>query len=211
MIFAFINTTRLAKLIEGTLATAGGFLLGYLLIAIIGWLIDKYLLKRKSPEFLHKVCRLIGGLIVAILVALMVFGGGGGEGDGMGDGAGNGKASPTQGTQGPIEPSPTTDSKAIPSNLASKVEERIRVTILGGSDVQNQKFYLLDDATDPLAFADLKSAIQKRKESTSKTLGIEIYFNSRNALPKDHPAVTQLVRWANDLAGLTVAFPVEAP
>lgn len=207
-IFGFLNTLNLAKLIEGILATAGGFLVGYILAAIAGWLFDKYLLKRKSPEFLHKVCRLLGGLILAIIVALLVFGGGGGEGNGTGEGTGNGKASPANGT---IDPSSTNDPKQISLKPLPPVEERIRITLLGGTDVKDQKFYLIDDETVPRSLAEAKAAIQKAKDATTKTLGLEIRFAAQNALPQDHPAVTQLARWARESAGLTVTFPAEAP
>ncbi len=206
-IFAFLNTLNLAKLIEGILATAGGFLVGYIFVVIFGWMFDKFLLKRKSPQLLHKVCRLLGGLILAIIVALLVFGGGGGEGNGTGDGKGNGKASPANGTS---DPNAATDPKQI-SLKPPPVEERIRVTILGGSDVVDQKFYRIGDDDTARSFAEAKAAITKTKNESTRSLGIEINFTSNNALPLDHPAVEQLKRWARETAGLTVTFPAEAP
>lgn len=206
ILVAFLNTLRLAKLIEGALATVGAFLVGYVLVALLGWLFDKYLLKRKSPELLHRVCRLLGGLILAILVAMMLFGGGGGSGDGTGDGAGTGTASP-----GPASNVESTDPKAVAAKVAPPVEVRVRVLVLGGTDVKDQKFYVVDDDPAPLAFADAKSAIQRKKDATAKSVGLEIRFPVQNALPRDHPAVAQLARWAGEVAGLTVTFPAEAP
>ncbi|MBX3398049.1 MAG: hypothetical protein KF873_04860 [Gemmataceae bacterium] len=206
ILVAFLNTLRLAKLIEGALATVGAFLVGYVLVALLGWLFDKYLLKRKSPELLHRVCRLLGGLILAILVAMMLFGGGGGSGDGTGDGAGTGTASP-----GPASNAESTDPKAVAAKVAPPVEVRVRVLVLGGTDVKDQKFYVVDDDPAPLAFADAKSAIQRKKDATAKSVGLEIRFPVQNALPRDHPAIAQLARWAGEVAGLTVTFPAEAP
>ncbi|MBL8864607.1 MAG: hypothetical protein JNK93_03510 [Planctomycetia bacterium] len=206
ILVAFLNTLRLAKLIEGALATVGAFLVGYVLVALLGWLFDKYLLKRKSPELLHRVCRLLGGLILAILVAMMLFGGGGGSGDGTGDGAGTGTASP-----GPASNVESTDPKAVAAKVAPPVEVRVRVLVLGGTDVKDQKFYVVDDDPAPLAFADAKSAIQRKKDATAKSVGLEIRFPVQNALPRDHPAIAQLARWAGEVAGLTVTFPAEAP
>lgn len=206
ILVAFLNTLRLAKLIEGALATVGAFLVGYVLVTLLGWWFDKYLLKRKSPELLHRVCRLLGGLILAILVALMLFGGGGGSGDGTGDGAGAGKASP-----GPASDAESTDPKAVAAKVAPPVEVRVRVLVLGGTDVKDQKFYVVDDDPAPLAFADARSAIQRKKDATAKSVGLEIRFPVQNALPRDHPAVAQLARWAGEVAGLTVSFPAEAP
>lgn len=206
ILVAFLNTLRLAKLIEGALATVGAFLVGYVLVALLGWFFDKYLLKRKSPELLHRVCRLLGGLILAILVAMMLFGGGGGSGDGTGDGAGTGTASP-----GPASNAESTDPKAVAAKVAPPVEVRVRVLVLGGTDVKDQKFYVVDDDPAPLAFADAKSAIQRKKDATAKSVGLEIRFPVQNALPRDHPAIAQLARWAGEVAGLTVTFPAEAP
>jgi hypothetical protein len=207
MLVAFLNTIRLAKLIEGALATVGAFLVGYLLVALVGWWFDKHLIKRKSPDLLHRVCRLLGGLILAILVALMLLGGGGGSGDGTGDGTGSGKASPAN---GPPD-SESVDPKQVTAKVAPPVEVRVRVLVLGGTDVKDQKFYVVDDDPAPLAFADAKSAIQRKKDATAKSVGLDIRFPVQNALPRDHRAVTQLAQWAGEVAGLTVSFPAEAP
>lgn len=209
ILVAFLNTVRFAKLIEGVLATAGGFLIGYVVVAVVGWWFDKYLLKQKSPEFAHKLCRLLGGLLLAILVAMMMFGGGGGEGNGDGDGKGDGKSSPVNGTLDPT--TPNTAPSPIPTKAAPPTEERVRVTMLGGTDVKDQKFYQIDDDATPRTLQEVKAAVQRRKESTTKSLGLEILFAERNKLPQDHPAVTQLAKWAGDVAGLTVTFPAEKP
>lgn len=209
MLVAFFNAVNFAKLIEGALATAGGFLVGYVLVWIFGWWADKYLFKRPSPMFAHRVCRMLGGLILAILVAMMVFGGGGGDGDGTGEGSGNGKASPTNGSLDAT--TPNTTPQPLPTKPLPPTVERVRITMLGGSDVKDQKFYLVDDDAMPRAFAEVKAAVQKKKESTAKPLGLEIRFTPQNTLPQDHRAVTQLARWAKDTAGMDVTFPAEAP
>jgi hypothetical protein len=197
----------LAKLIEGALATVGAFLVGYVLAAIFGWWFDKYVIKRSSPDLLHRIGRILGGLILAILVAMMLFGGGGGSGDGTGEGSGSGRASPAGGTPD----SEANDPKAIAAKTNPQVEVRVRVLVLGGTDVKDQKFYLVDDDPAPLAFADAKTAIQRKKDTTAKSVGLEIRFPVQNALPRDHPAVVRLANWASETAGLTVSFPAEAP
>lgn len=207
MIVAFVNTLNLAKLIEGILATAGGFLIGYVLVAVFGWCFDKYVLKRQSPVLLHRICRLLGGLILAILVAMMVFSGGGGSGNGTGDGTGDGKASPNSGT---IEPKTKPDPSLPPLKPMKTSEERVGITVLGGPDVQDNKFYLIDDDTTPRTFAEVKMVLGRKKETEAKPFGLEIRFPNRNALPKDHRAVTQLEQWALN-SGLAVTFPAEAP
>jgi nucleoid-associated protein YejK len=69
----------------------------------------------------------------------------------------------------------------------------------------------VDDDATPRTLSEVKAAVQRRKESTAKSLGVEILFTKTNTLPQDHPAVTQLAKWAGDTAGLTVTFPAEKP
>jgi hypothetical protein len=140
----------------------------------------------------------------------MVFGGGGGEGDGTGDGVGNNKASPVNGT---LEPnSVSTELKSTPTRSTGPTpEERIRITMLGGSDVKDQKFYLIEDEPTPRTLAEVKAAVQKRKDATTKTLGLEIRFTVQNTLPQEHPAVGLITKWAREIAGLSVSFPAEMP
>jgi hypothetical protein len=201
---------RLEKLVEGLLATAGGFLVGYVLVAILGWLFDKRVIKRQSPEFLHRVCRLIGGITLAFLVAMYVFGGGGGDGGGIGEGTGNNKASPVNGTLDPKTPNADLLANATKSpGLAP--EERLRITMLGGNDVKDMKFYLVEDDPTPRTLDEVKAAVLKRKESTMKSLGLEVRFTAQNTLAQDHPAVGRLTKWARESAGLSVSFPAEMP
>src|SRR4051794_29317906 len=59
------------------LAIAGGFLVGYLLTHLLLRLIAKLALQKRMPGMLERALQVIGGLIVAFLVALLVFGEGG--------------------------------------------------------------------------------------------------------------------------------------
>lgn len=206
MLLAFLNP---AKFVENGLAVAGGFLVGYVGVIVLGWAADKFLFKRPSPALLHRACRVLGGLIVALLVAMLLFGEGGGEGGGTGEGAGNGKSSPTTGTLDPATPNAEPQPK--PVKPLPPAEERVRVTILGGTDVKDAKFYLVEDDAAPRTFAEVKAAVEKKKAATAKSLGLEIRFPPQNTLPQDHPAVAQLARWARDTAGLSVSFPAETP
>ncbi|QEL21120.1 hypothetical protein PX52LOC_08250 [Limnoglobus roseus] len=209
MLLAFFNTVRVAKLIEGALATAGGFLVGYVLAMILGWMIDKYVFKRPSPAFLHRIGRMLGGLILAILVAMMVFNGGGGEGDGTGDGTGNGKSSPVNGTLDPT--TPNTQPQPTPRKHLPPAEERVRVTVLGGTDVKGERFYLVEDDLTPRTLEEVKALVQQKKDATSKTLHLEVQYRAQNTLFNDHPSVSRLRIWANRTAGLAVDLPPETP
>ncbi len=206
-IFAFLDTLRLAKLIEGALATIGGFIVGYVLAIVLGWIFDKFLIKRRSPEFLHKVIRLIFGLAIAILVAVYFFGGGGGGG-GTGENNSEGTSSQVQGQPDPSDPTVVPPSTLQPTDPAGL---HVRITILGGNEVKDERFYQVDDDPTPHALPDIKSRILAKKEVSSGALILEVLFSRQFTLPQDHPAVTQLTSWARDRAGVTVTFPAEMP
>lgn len=187
-----------AQTIVNGLAVLGGFLAGYLLCGLLANLLDRSFFLGKSPRWLHRLVRILGGFALALLVAMIVFGhgkgwnffGGGADGDGQGE---------PNGTQ-PISV-PFTEKKEIPPSVPQE-PERIKITILGGSDVKEQKFYVVNDETTAKNFTELKAAVLKSKEAAAKPPSLEIHFSPRNVLPSDHPAVSMLTRWARETAGL---------
>jgi hypothetical protein len=206
-----LNVTRLAQFIVNCLAVGGGFLAGYVLMLMAGWLLDRFLFRRKTPHSLHMGFRYLGGTGMAILVALIVFGHGqgwtlmGGGLEGTSNGTGNTETPPTT-TPATVSPTPVTPP---PSATSLATDERLRITMLGGSDVKEQRFYQLEDDPQPITLSDLKAKILQRKDGSMKTLGLEIRFATRNALPQDHPAVGLLTRWARETAALPVTFPAD--
>ena len=84
----------------------------------------------------------------------------------------------------------------------------MRVTLLGGEDVREEKFYLLGDDRTPLDLPGLTAALKSRKESAARPLGIEVRFASNNTLPRTHPAVLRLTAWAQ-ANGYPVTFPAK--
>src|SRR5581483_10015840 len=104
----------------------------------------------KSPQGVHRVARILGGLVVAILVALMLFGRGGpGTGEGAGGGPtnekGEGHGTGTQQTR----PTNTDTTPPPPQTDSTPPEQRVRVTLLGGEDVKDEKFYQIGDDRTP--------------------------------------------------------------
>lgn len=210
-VFAFLtlNPERVVQLGVNCLAVAGGFLAGYVLTGLLAWLFDRWLTGGKSPEPFHRAAKIIGGLGLAILIAMLVFGKGGtGDGDGSGGTPGDAKTNATGG--GSTQPT-TNDVKPAPSvstENPAPPEQRVRVTLLGGSDVRDAKFYLIDDDRTPKAFADVATAVAAKKGATGKAVGVEIRFPPTNAPAQDHAAVLQLTRWAQ-ANGVTVSFPAD--
>ena len=90
-LFAFLDDAQksIEQFIHNCLLVAGAFLVGYVLGGVIGWALGKWVFKQKSPTTLKQVGRPIGGLILAFIVALMVFTGMGKRIGPGGDGRGN--------------------------------------------------------------------------------------------------------------------------
>ncbi len=211
-LFAFLSDAReaIAELVNNCLLVAGGFLVGYLLGGVIGWALGKYVFRQESPDLLHKACRLIGGVVLALIVALIVFTG---RGKPHGDG-GDGKGSPNdEGKNGKATPANTDPNQKVDPNTLptppkiTPGDVTIRVTILGGEDVLQDRYYLLDDDRSPKTFAELKTAIVERKGKEKGKVMVAILFPAKNALPHESPAVTQVSKWVNEVAELDVIFP----
>jgi hypothetical protein len=214
-VFGFLSDAKeaLAEFANNLLLVAGGFLVGYLLGGLIGWALGKWVFRQKEPETLRRLGRPVGGVLLALIVALIVFTG---KGKPHGEG-GDSKGTPSTETDGKNAPSKTDpDVKLDPKVTPPKIDTRpadvtIRVTILGGTDVVNERFYLIDDDRSPKTFEDLKTAITAIKAKEKGKVTVAILFPTKNRLPRVHIAVTQVENWVNEEAGLDVVFPTSKP
>jgi len=213
LLFVSGAAERLAGLAIKCLAVAGGFLAGYLLGGLIAYALDRWVFGQKAPDVVKRGVRWVCGLILAIVVAMIVFGeGGGGFGLGGGEGKGSG-ATGGEGKNKQTQQPATPDRDRPPVSPVTPADNRptevvIRITILGGTDVVQERFYLIDDDRTPRTFAEVRAAVGARKAKDPRKTTLAILFPPPpNRLPLEHPAVTQLVNWARDEAGLDVTFP----
>src|SRR3954463_5438867 len=79
------------------LAVVGGFVVGYLLTWIACRLLGKYVFKQRIPQPIERAFRVIGGILLAVLVAFLLYRGWGFGGTGTGEG--NEAGGPTQGKE----------------------------------------------------------------------------------------------------------------
>ena len=130
LIFAdgFANTGRL---VLNFLAIAGGFLIGYVLTHVVLRLIAKFALNKRLPLILERALQVIGGLIVAFLVGLMVFGDGGwgfggtgGTNPGGPDGTGQQRPDPAK------DPVPPDHATPIPRLDPTVLATELEITVL---------------------------------------------------------------------------------
>ncbi|MCZ2342002.1 MAG: hypothetical protein LC104_09430 [Bacteroidales bacterium] len=223
-LFAFVgfNPERFAQLIVNVLAIGGGFFIGQILSGLAAWLLDRWLTGGRSPLGLHRTIRYVGGATLAVLVALIVFGhgegwtlfGGGGSGaqnQAAGEQSANGTPPPvTTATPPPTSPMPETEPILAPRVVLPTQANQVQVLMLGGEDVRNQRFYLLDSETTPKTLTEVRSFLMQRKSASKSDLGLLIRFPATNILPRTHPAVVMLSQWAQD-HGIAVTFPAEHP
>jgi hypothetical protein len=209
-LFALLENAQQAivDFVRSCLLVAGAFLVGYILGGVIGWAISKYALKRQSTEIYSRAGRLVGGVLLAFIVALLVFTGMGKRWGPGGEGAGT----PSEtGAKDRTDPSSSSDPRVTPPKVdQSPVETTIRVTVLAGAAVRSEsKYYLLDDDAAARTLAELKDAILARKAKTKGRTMLQVLFSPDPNLPppRNDPKVTDVTRWATEEAGLDVTFP----
>ena len=202
--FLFVNPEHVTALLMNFLAVGGGFMAGYLLMVLVVYLIGLWVPFTKNQDWLKKPLYYIGGVVGAIIVALIVFGAGNGgttDGPGKGDGTtektGNSSGTPTGSTeQQPVTP-PTTPEPKGP-------EETLKITILSGTDVKDEKFYLIEKDRTAKTLDEVKDAIKSRNATTTKPLAIDIQLAPRT--DRNNSGVLDLESWARD-AGMRVILP----
>jgi len=149
-----LDTERIAGLVINCLAVGGGFLVGYWVSWAAIKLLDRQFLAGRTPPTLKRYSQILGGILVAVLVAFLLFGSGG-TGSG-GTGAGGGPTEqPGEGKgpgEGPIVPKVETPVETpppiTPPDPDAKVE-KVTVKVLTGLDVKDAKYYLIEG--DPTA------------------------------------------------------------
>jgi len=210
-VFAFLDDMQksIQQFVHNCLLVAGAFLVGYVLGGLIGWALGKWAFKQKEPNTLKQLGRPVGGIILALIVALLVFSGmgkrfgPGGDGQGTPDDTGNKDAQ--------TNPNQAANPKVVPPKLdQTPPEATIRVTVLAGAAVRSErKYYLIDDDSTPITLEELKEAIKARKAKAKGKTVLQVLFSSDPNLapPRNDPKVTDVTRWATEEAGLDVTFP----
>jgi hypothetical protein len=195
----------LEEIALGCLAVAGGYLAGYVGGGLVGWALDRWVIKKPSPEPVRKLVRIVCGVGVALLVFWLVFhnrGTGGGASDGVGKGSG----SPTDATG--KGDGPKAEEKrppvAVPAPKPADVDTsipQVRVTFLGGDAVQPAagRFYYLGDEPALKTFDEVRAAVEakKREAAGAQVLLVVLYpADAARAADERSRTVTQVTEWA---------------
>ncbi len=181
-------------------AVVAGALAGFMGSGFIVRKSTTALVRKEAPRALVFPFRVVGGALGGWLVMLAFGGGQGwfGGGDGIGDGGAPG-----------VQPSASqpTDNRAV--KLPAKPEvvpahtQTLRIRLLGGPRVANEKFYQIDNQPQAFTLSELKRTIDLQKQQGLKGIEILIYQNS---VARNHPAVHNLEDWAGQ-QGLSVTIP----
>lgn len=201
-------SNKLAEYVIKGLAVGGGFLVGYFLGGAVAWALDRWVFAHKAPPVLKRACALLSGVVLAIIVALIVFGSGGSGlfgGGGTGDkkGIGEDKDKPQQTTTPPRDQQKTEPPKIEPQVEPKPTPGDVRVAILSGSDVSDGKFYTLDTVSTPLTLDELKKAIAERPKD--KPAPVLVFRFTKDRLSNSHPEMKRLTAWVQE-AGLQNRF-----
>lgn len=186
------------RVVLGVLAVAGGFLIGNLLTLLGLRLLAKFALKRKFNEMLEKALRVIGGLVLAVLVAFLVFRGGSGWGFG-GGGAGDG--SDPNGEGKAVEPSPekAKDKKVEPPKIDSKTIEidQIGVTVLTAREYP--KTFKFDGEREGRDLTEAKARLKELLEQSHGKLRLLTIWIYHDSTASDHPDLRSFQEYARTL------------
>ncbi len=200
------------------LAVAGGAALGWLGSGLLFRLGARLTLQRSVPRKLLVPVRALSAAALGLAVWVWAFSSGG-LGPGLGGWFGSGLTGgqPPEGRKSEIRSTKSeTKVRAPDPGLVSDfgfrtsdfpAQDSLRIEILGGARVKDERFYLLEGENDPRTLTEIRKAIQARRQEQDKTplkgIVIMVYGSS---VARDHPAVKTLVKCAEG-NGLSVTFP----
>lgn len=186
----FDLTARGRDFVVYVLAVVGGFVAGYLLTMIACRLLGKYAIKRRIPEPIERASRIIGGILLAALVAFLLFKGWGFGGTGTGEGPESG--GPTSGKENlgkaKQPPSKSTSSETV-------VVTRLIVTIQPAMDYP--KTFRFDGDPEGIELNAATKRIDALKSvggDKLQLLEIRVYKNSSEVGTRD---VNSFIEHAN--------------
>lgn len=188
----------LKRLGMNCLIVIGSYVVGYVGSGFLYSALDKWAFKKKSPDGLKKTLRILTGIIVAIIVASLLFWGGGGTGEGPG-GPGTGVGNEKNDKKGDEPTNPNPKEKITPKRIdvpSGKGERTIlTVTFLGVGEATDGKAFKLGD--DKKKYAELTDAILKRRAVEPNGIKLVFYRTGTNPVSRQlSTSVKDLEAWA---------------
>ena len=218
-LFAFLEDAKAAinELVTGLLMVAGGFLVGYILGGVAAWGVGRWVFKQQENTNLTRLGRPVGGVLLALIVALIVFTG---RGKPHGEG-GDGRGTPdTDTTPGKNSAEKVDSTQKQPDQNLSKppavvpADVILQVTVYAGAGAQGDRCYQLGASQTLVNLAELsKELLAKKSEAKGKAIIAIHYPENPNFVPGNppgqlHPNVARLVQWATSEGKTEVVLPV---
>jgi hypothetical protein len=217
MIFAPLLLADLAENIGNSvvnlLAVAGGAALGYFAVWGIVWGGCRATIHKTPPKTAQKLLNVGGAIVGGLIVFALLFKGDGtgwGSGSGWnlfgGSGKGNSQTNstgPTTRTQATTPTTPTVKE----TNPGNSVVLHVRV--LGGKNVQEKRYYMVEQESTAYSLIDLEPIIRERMQAKTGRPAIntiEIVLDPNQDVDWGHEAVVKLEKFARG-EGLTVNTP----
>jgi hypothetical protein len=187
--------TKAGRYVMYGLAVAGGYLIGNFLTWLLCRAGAKMMFKRRMAVPLERALRVIGGILVALLVAWLLFHFGSGwglGGTGTGEGEGSGGQTPKATDKGGGPEKKDTKATELESVVSPVVEVRI-----GKATDYPKTFWFKGDA-EGLDLAAAKKRLSDLAQTVKRQpiLELRVYQNSTEA---GHPEVRELVDHAHSL------------
>ena len=188
-------------------ATVGGWGSGFLFRLVV-----RLSLWRSPSRKVLMPIRILGALALGLAVWVWAFSSGEfGPGIGGWLGSGRSDGEPSEVKTAPRPSSQQTADRrpehSPPESKPGEGQDTLRIEILGGARVKQERFYLLEGENRPRTLPEARKAIQARQQEPDKPrlkgIVILVYPSS---VARDHPAVKNLVNWAKENR-LSVTFP----
>jgi hypothetical protein len=196
------------------LAVVGGAVVGGWGSGLLFRLLIRLSVQRSVPPRVLMPVRLLGAVALGLAVWVWAFSSGGlGPGLGGWFGSGTGgqlsetKKEPGASSQSTAERKADTAERSAVQSQSVPGQDTLRIEVLGGARVQQERFYLLEGESQPRTLPEVRKIIQARQHEQDKGLlkGIVILIYG-SSVARDHPAVKNLVKWAEE-NHLSVTFP----
>jgi hypothetical protein len=183
------------------LAVAGGGAIGFFGTGLFVRVLGRVFLRSKGKPPAFNTIRGLGMIALGLLVYFWAFGAGGGGFGGAGGwwpfgGQGGTGTDPSLSSQ-----APDTVTKEEVNKLVQKDKDRIahamQVRLLGGKEVVDQRFYLIDDDKQPKSWDEVIALVKKRQVEDKSFTVLEIVL-FQGSVDRENPAVTKLENWARE-------------
>jgi hypothetical protein len=182
------------KAFVGILAVAGGFLVGNVASLIVCRLLAKFAFRRSINANVEKFVRIVGGIAVAALIALILFRGGPGWGfGGAGDGEGEGQGLTDKASSSKERP------KTEPRKSIQEPHEitKVRIEILAAK--QYPKNFLFDGESEARDVAGAKQALRELRDRSGEKLQLVELTIYKDSTAESHQTIQEFIEYAKIL------------